>query len=182
MPVKPEELMPNITTIGTLSALNFTDTSRITWGGGIYIQASTAGNGYNVIAPSASAIIGNWVGGTAITATSATGLSVTGTIVASGNITAFSDERLKTNWQDLPLDFVAQLAEVKVGVYDRIDTKATQVGVSAQSLKTVMPNAVITNEDDMMSVAYGNAALAACIMLAKEVQSLKAEIALLKAR
>jgi hypothetical protein len=105
-----------------------------------------------------------------------------GYITAVGDVTAFSDERLKTNWQDLPVNFVEQLSGVKVGIYDRLDVKSTQVGVSAQSLQAVMPNAVITNDDDFLSVAYGNAALAACIMLAKEVQELKAKIAILEAK
>jgi hypothetical protein len=105
-----------------------------------------------------------------------------GNFTAAGNVTAYSDERLKTNWRDLPVDFTAKLAEVKVGIYDRTDAKITQVGVSAQSLQTVMPDAVLEDDAGMLSVAYGNAALAACIALAKEVQALKAEIAALKAR
>jgi hypothetical protein len=104
-----------------------------------------------------------------------------GTILAVGDVTAFSDERLKTNWQDLPVNFVDSLADVKVGIYDRIDIDATQVGVSAQSLQAVMPDAVTADSNDLLSVAYGNAALAACVMLAKEVRELKAEIAILKA-
>jgi len=105
-----------------------------------------------------------------------------GNWAAAGNVTAYSDERLKTNWRDLPSNLVAQLADVKVGVYDRTDANMTQVGVSAQSLQQIMPEAVQEDKDGMLSVSYGNAALAACIALAKEVQSLKAEIAALKAK
>lgn len=107
-------------------------------------------------------------------------LDNSGNFTATGNITANSDERLKTNWRDLSNDFIKSLAGVKVGVYDRKDTGATQVGVSAQSLQDVLPQAVNENGDGMLSVAYGNAALAACVQLAKEVVSLREQIAQLK--
>jgi hypothetical protein len=110
-------------------------------------------------------------------------------IKASANVTAYSDERLKTNWKPLADNFVDKLSNIKVGTYDRIDQSITQVGVSAQSLETLLPEAVITGNDDMQtkSVAYGNAALASAVMLAKEIvemklmiQELKDEIANLK--
>jgi hypothetical protein len=52
----------------------------------------------------------------------------------------------------------------------------TQVGVGAGSLKQVMPDAVRDNLNGKMSVAYGNAALAAVIELAKRVVSLEKQI------
>lgn len=105
----------------------------------------------------------------------------TGNFIATGNVTGASDERLKTNWRDLPTGFIKKLAVVKMGVYDRTDIEATQVGVSAQSLQALMPEAVMTDSEGMLSVAYGNAALAACIALAKEVTLLRAEVDALKA-
>jgi hypothetical protein len=103
-----------------------------------------------------------------------------GNIAASGNITAFSDERLKENWRDLDPDFVAKLAGVKMGIFDRTDTGVTQVGVGAQSLNGFLPQAVHKNEEGVLSVAYGNAALVACVELAKEVVALKARLAVLE--
>jgi phage-related tail fiber protein len=103
-----------------------------------------------------------------------------GAITAVGDVTAFSDEANKTNWRDLASDFVEQLAQVKHGIYDRTDTGLTQVGVSAQSLRPVMPNAVHKNDNGLLSVAYGNAALTACIELAAAIVGLRAEIAALK--
>jgi hypothetical protein len=102
-------------------------------------------------------------------------------LVVTSNVTAYSDERLKTNWKDFAPDFLAKLAAVKVGTYDRTDIKTTQVGISAQSLQPVMPEAVVEQEDGMLSVAYGNAALAACIMLARKVEELEARLAALEA-
>jgi hypothetical protein len=86
--------------------------------------------------------------------------------------TMYSDDILKTNWKQLPPNFVEKLAKVRSGTYDRTDIVARQVGVSAQSLMSVMVEAVIDNEG-LLSISYGNAALAACIELAKEVESLK---------
>lgn len=103
-----------------------------------------------------------------------------GSLTCSGNVSAYSDERLKTNWRDLPADFIEQLSGVKTGVYDRVDSSETQVGVSAQSLQSVLPNAVMQDAGGTLAVAYGNAALAACVMLAREVEALKAEIKAMK--
>ena len=110
-------------------------------------------------------------------------LDSSGNFVATGNVTAYSDERVKTNWRDLPVTFISDLSNIKSGVYDRTDIpNTTQVGVSAQSLLTLLPEAVVTNLDGYFSVSYGNAALAAAIELAKEVVKLRADIEELKAR
>lgn len=101
-----------------------------------------------------------------------------GSFVAPGNVTAYSDERLKADWADLPADFIEKLAEVKHGTYTRTDSGIRQIGVSAQSLQPVAPEAVL--EGEHLSVAYGNVALAACVELAKEVVALRAEIEQLK--
>ena len=97
-------------------------------------------------------------------------------LTCGGNITAYSDEALKMNWRGFPEDFVEQLAQIKNGIYDRIDSGLTQVGVGAGSLKKVMPEAVQDNENGLMSVAYGNAALAAVIELAKRVVALEKQL------
>jgi hypothetical protein len=162
--------------------------SGVTFNGGTATTIS-----YNSVgAPSATGAgaSGTWSinvsgnAGTATSATTATNLSggtVSATsIVSSGDITAFSDERLKQNWRDLPADFVERLAEVKMGIYDRKDTGETQAGVSAQSLQSTLPSVVNENADGILSVAYGNAALASCVALAREVTILKAELAALK--
>jgi hypothetical protein len=97
-------------------------------------------------------------------------------LTCAGNVTAYSDETLKMNWRGFPEDFIEQLAQIQSGIFDRIDSGMTQVGVGAGSLKKVMPNAVQDNENGLMSVAYGNAALAAVIELAKRVVSLEKQI------
>jgi hypothetical protein len=103
-------------------------------------------------------------------------------LVCGGNITANSDEKLKTNWRSLGTDFIEELAQVKSGIYDRIDMEATQAGVSAQSLEKVLSEVVITAPDGIKSVNYGNAALVACIELAKQVVELKKELNKLRSK
>jgi hypothetical protein len=122
-------------------------------------------------------IIGGW-------SASANAFSMTGAgaLTMLNNITAYSDERVKTNWRDLQPDFIEQLAKVKHGIYDRTDQVSTQIGVGAQSLRPVMEHAVMEDENGNLSVAYGNAALVAAIELAKQVVELKKEIELLKAK
>jgi hypothetical protein len=103
-----------------------------------------------------------------------------GNIIATANVIAYSDETLKAEWRDLAPDFLDRLAGVKMGVYARTDTDLEQVGVGAQSLRAVLPEAVIEGPDGLLGVAYGNAALAACVALAREVVALRAEVEELK--
>lgn len=132
-----------------------------------------------------------------LTFTSATSGSITGVNVSSTKLTynpstgalssttvaGSSDERLKTNWRSLPNNFIEELAQVKAGIYDRTDhdVPITQVGVTAQSLQAVLPDAVISDDDGMLSVAYGNAALVSAIELAKRVVEQEARINRLEA-
>jgi hypothetical protein len=109
-------------------------------------------------------------------------MSSVGALTMLNNITAYSDERVKTNWRDLRPDFIERLAEVKHGVYDRTDQVSTQVGVSAQSLQKILEHAVMEGDDGQLSVAYGNAALVAAVKLAERVVALEARLAALEAK
>jgi hypothetical protein len=126
--------------------------------------------------PSAGGIAGNLDShGLIVAINGGFGSCLSYNVKASGNVTAYSDERLKKNWEPLCNNFVEKLAKVKVGTYERTDLPMVQVGVSAQSLEEVLPEAVSTATDDMKtkSVSYGNAALASAVMLAQEVVELK---------
>lgn len=103
-----------------------------------------------------------------------------GNFSAAGNITSNSDERLKKDWTPLAHDFIQKLSSVKSGTYSRKDIQLRQAGVGAQSLRQVLPEAV--SGDDILSVAYGQAALVAAVELAKEVVFLRQRIAALEAR
>ena len=111
-----------------------------------------------------------------------TSVYMTNGTVYGSDFSASSDERLKENWEDLPVDFISQLAKVKVGTYHRIDNDKMSIGASAQSLQKCMPLAVRAGEDQMLSISYGNAALVSAVELAKEVEKLKEKIAMLEER
>lgn len=80
-------------------------------------------------------------------------LHVTGNILASGNVTAYSDERLKSHIQTIP-NALDKVLSVRGVTYDMNDERGT--GVIAQELEKVLPEAVFDNKDGMKSVAYGN--------------------------
>ena len=103
-------------------------------------------------------------------------------VLVAGTVSGGSDERLKKNWRGVVSGFIEKLSKVKAGIFDRTDLELTQPGVSAQSLREVLPEAVLEDENGMLSVNYGGAALVATIELAKVVQELRAEIKELKAR
>lgn len=95
-----------------------------------------------------------------------TAISFARPITSSGDITAFSDMRLKTNVRtiDGALDKVSLLR----GVYFDRDGKA-KIGVIAQEVEEVLPE-VVSNEGEYKSVAYGNMT-AVLIEAIKELRS-----------
>jgi Chaperone of endosialidase len=101
-------------------------------------------------------------------------------LVVSGNVTAYSDERVKTDWKSLDSTFVHDLSNIKSGSYLRKDIDVRHVGVSAQSLQQVLPEAVLTDDEGMLSVNYGAAAMVSAVELAKVVLQLQREIEELK--
>lgn len=108
-------------------------------------------------------------------------VNVGGGVVANGNITAYSDERLKKDWLSLPVDYIERLAKVKNGTYTRIDNENRQAGSSAQDWQLLLPEVVEeTGDDKTLSLAYGNAALVSTIELAKRVVEQNTRIARLE--
>lgn len=101
-------------------------------------------------------------------------LTDAGALTTTGNVSGFSDERLKKNWQPLPVDFIEQMAKVRNGTFEMKGQPGRMVGVGAQSLRdNGLPEAVVQNQDGILAVAYGNAALATCIELCREVMVLR---------
>jgi len=121
---------------------------------------------------------GNRTGGVAIT------LAAGGSITATGDITAYSDERVKENINTIEnaLDKVKALRGVTYNRTDKED-KSEKIGVIAQEIQEVLPQVVHEQEDGMLGVSYGNIT-AVLIEAIKEqqiqIELLKAEIEELK--
>jgi len=84
-----------------------------------------------------------------------------GAFTATGNITAYSDVRLKDNIQGI-MDPVEKLRGMGGYTYDRTDMDGRFAGVLAQEVRAVLPEAVKEMEDGYLSVDY-NAVLALVI-------------------
>lgn len=84
-------------------------------------------------------------------------LHVTGNILASGDITAYSDKRLKKNITPLQnaLETVKQIQGVSFVKADD-EEENTQIGFIAQDLRETLPSVVKEHENGMLSVAYAN--------------------------
>jgi len=79
--------------------------------------------------------------------------SYTGSFTATGDITAYSDQRLKRNIETInkPIDIVNSLRGV---TYEKDGRDS--VGVIAQETEIALPQVVHTDDEGMKSVAYGN--------------------------
>jgi hypothetical protein len=100
----------------------------------------------------------------------------TGDFTAAGNVTAYSDAKLKENVKTIEnaVDLVNQMRGV---YYDRIDTGEAGVGVIAQEMRDVVPEVVVEN-DGTLAVAYGNLVG----VLIEAVKELSNKVAALEAR
>lgn len=82
-------------------------------------------------------------------------LSVTGAITATGNITAFSDARIKGDLLEIE-DSVSKVQSLTGYTYTRTDLNdgLRYVGLIAQDVQEVVPEAVRENTDGTLSVDY----------------------------
>lgn len=80
-------------------------------------------------------------------------LNVTGNIVATGDVTAYSDRRFKHNIETVTnaVNTVEQLR----GVTFEKDNRQS-IGVIAQEVEEILPEVVHTSDEGLKSVAYGN--------------------------
>jgi hypothetical protein len=135
----------------------------------------TNGAGYTTnVGDITSVGVGNGLtgGGTSGAVTVSMSGSFTGNFTASGNITAYSDERLKTDVETIPnaLEKVNLLRGVS---YTKDGVRG--LGVIAQEIEKVLPEVVVDGEE-FKSVAYGNVVG----VLIEAIKELTAEVAELK--
>ena len=109
-----------------------------------------------------------------------------GHFAATGNVTAYSDERLKTDLVqiDNALDKVSTLTGYtynRQSLDGKLEDTPRQAGLLASDIEKVLPEVVQVDsedEDAIKSVAYGNMAA----LFVEAIKELKAENAELKAR
>jgi hypothetical protein len=86
--------------------------------------------------------------------------ALTGAILSSNNITAYSDIRVKDNIEVIPnaLDKIKKISGYTFTRTDVEDKEQRYTGVIAQEVLKVLPEVVQlgATEEDIMSVAYGN--------------------------
>jgi hypothetical protein len=94
--------------------------------------------------------------GSAITALTLD-MSDAGAAIFNNNVTAYSDERLKSNIATVP-DALAKVSAMRGVHYTRNDTGKDHTGVVAQEIQKIAPEVVLTSSDEMgtLSVDYGN--------------------------
>lgn len=160
-------LMPTTISTGALGATTGAFSSNVTVSGTTTLSGvSTVSNTTASTSYTTGALL--VAGGVGITGAVFTATNIT----AGGDITAFSDARLKTNVQTLQdsLKIVSQLRGVS---FDK-DGKRS-IGVIAQEVQEVLPEVV--QDGEYLSVAYGNIVG----LLIEAIKELNAEIAVLKA-
>ena len=101
-------------------------------------------------------------------------MDMSGNLTMAGNITAYSDIRLKENIKVIPdaLSKVQQLRGVTFTRNDTEDLEKLHTGVIAQEVEAVLPEAVSEDNDGIKNVAYGNMVG----LLIESIKELKAEV------
>lgn len=107
-------------------------------------------------------------------------LDASGNLTVSGNVSGFSDVRLKTEIQVIE-DALAKVKQIRGVTYTRTDRPdiGRQIGVIAQEVQAVQPELVLEGAEGRLSVLYSNMAglmIEAIKELAAEVESLKEKL------
>ena len=79
----------------------------------------------------------------------------TGDFTATGNVTAYSDSRLKKDLVRIE-DALDKIEQLTGYTYTRKDTGERQTGLIAQDVQKVLPEAVSQAADGTLALAYGN--------------------------
>lgn len=114
-------------------------------------------------------------GATARATATTTGVSINGALVASGDVTAYSDERLKDNIEVIA-DAGEKVAALRGVTFTRKSDGEASTGLIAQDVAAVLPQAVSEDEEGMLSVKYANLVG----LLVEAVKELQAEVKALK--
>lgn len=82
-------------------------------------------------------------------------LTVTGAIVSNGEVTAYSDRRLKTDIVKIT-NALEKVNQINGYTFTMLGTGKRQAGVIAQEIEKVLPEVVVQNENGYLTVMYSN--------------------------
>jgi hypothetical protein len=137
-------------------------------------NGTTVSNILNLDSNNALNIQGNVIYFKTLAGTNLGNFDGSGNLTATGDIAAFSDEKLKKNVKTIQnaLEKVKSLRGVE---YERVDIEQKGIGFIAQELEKIIPN-VVNTQGDYKTVSYGNITsilVEAIKELSKEVEYLK---------
>jgi cytoskeletal protein CcmA (bactofilin family) len=163
---------------GSNSYVSDTGTGSLILSGSAVSIVNAAGTENMIFATENGAVTLYYDNGAKIATTSA-GVEVTGTITASGDITAFSDRRLKTDIKPIT-NALPKVMQMQGVYYKRndIENPPQSIGVIAQDMEAILPEIIHTADDEMQtkSVDYGKL----CAILIESIKELKTELNELK--
>lgn len=110
------------------------------------------------------------------TTTTKFSVDVSGNLVAAGDVSAYSDARLKKDVNSLYLS-LEDIAKARPVEYTRIADDGKSVGGIAQEIEQVLPAVIHTDSEGMKSVDYSKAAYVLVGSLAKVVADLEKKVA-----
>jgi hypothetical protein len=159
----------------TIQINNTTDSIPGTSNGGLYVLGGTTiGKSISILSTANASGVGTGgsltvLGGAAVSKDVLVGgrvginnsvpscaLDVGGDIFATGNVTSFSDARMKTDIITIS-DAIDKVKHLRGVYYTPISSNRRSLGVIAQEVRDVLPEAVTdTREDGYLGVAYGN--------------------------
>ena len=128
-------------------------------------------------------LTGNFHASGNVTATTVWAPTVSGTtfsatnVLATGNVSAYSDARLKTDLVRID-DALYRVSGLAGYTFTRTDSGERQTGLLAQDVQKVLPEAVSEAENGTLSLAYGNLAG----LLVEAIKELAVEVAAIKAK
>ena len=107
-------------------------------------------------------------------------LDMSGNMTVAGDVTAYSDARVKENISTIE-NALSKVLTLRGVSYNRIDSddKKTKIGVIAQEILQIVPEVVNQDNDGMFNVSYGNLAglfIEAFKEQQKEIEELKTQI------
>jgi hypothetical protein len=150
------------TTVTALTATSSLTTPNATIGqvkstANLHLDSAGSGNAVylNYFSGGSGVVFGNGATGVVGTMTGSGDLNINGNFVANGNVSAFSDARIKKDIQRI-IDPIGKVKLLNGVTYTRLDNEERGTGLIAQDVQAVLSEAVAENQDGMLSVMYGN--------------------------